>query len=505
MLLSRRVESGVQTSDSDGIPSTEQPHGFSLSSSSQRPQQFAKHCWRPRRSHGVFSALVLIITIIVTSLLMDISMLNEILLETWVLLDYTGTASQLLKGSVPLDENGVPLPFSEDELRGRHLAKNESFAGCLMVLDENHRLPEWLAYHYHVLPLRHLVIHSEPRSKLNITLILDEWRHVLGGDFTFDEWTTKDYSENDAAFQYNENTKFSVIQNRQRSRHHTFLKACSVHLHHKGYHWTSFQDADEYLTLSSEYFGRLQRARAAKKISSSQTGERSQPFLAQSGSFLKVLKSVRTPQNTDYVLPGVRQPQSVAHNLTQACIAIPRARYASIDIPLEEQQQYQVLDPNAPAAVVIKTVSRDELNVTALDTMRFRIRHTPRNNRQAASKSIIDVSQMNATAGHLIVKKKLGNSHRPHLDLCAPEPIWDIYGQKMPFGIHHYYGSREAHMYKTDYRGPEFQLDRFEREALNGSFRDDDEICSWLSGFVANVGLERAQFLLRKAQYLQPK
>jgi hypothetical protein len=33
-----------------------------------------------------------------------------------------------------------------------------TFSSCLLVMDDNHRLTEWLAYHYHVLPLRYMVV-----------------------------------------------------------------------------------------------------------------------------------------------------------------------------------------------------------------------------------------------------------------------------------------------------------------------------------------------------------
>ena len=35
---------------------------------------------------------------------------------------------------------------------------NESFSACLLVMDAHFRLYEWLAYHYHVLKLRYVVM-----------------------------------------------------------------------------------------------------------------------------------------------------------------------------------------------------------------------------------------------------------------------------------------------------------------------------------------------------------
>jgi hypothetical protein len=39
---------------------------------------------------------------------------------------------------------------------------SSTFSSCLLVMDDNHRLTEWLAYHYHVLPLRYMVVGTLP-------------------------------------------------------------------------------------------------------------------------------------------------------------------------------------------------------------------------------------------------------------------------------------------------------------------------------------------------------
>ena len=42
--------------------------------------------------------------------------------------------------------------------------------------DENPRLPEWLAYHYHVLPLRYLTVAVDPASRSSPAAVLSAWR-----------------------------------------------------------------------------------------------------------------------------------------------------------------------------------------------------------------------------------------------------------------------------------------------------------------------------------------
>merc|ERR1740124_1124009 len=39
---------------------------------------------------------------------------------------------------------------------------SDGIAVCLLIRDDNDRLPEWLAYHYQMLPLLHLVVAVDP-------------------------------------------------------------------------------------------------------------------------------------------------------------------------------------------------------------------------------------------------------------------------------------------------------------------------------------------------------
>ena len=53
-----------------------------------------------------------------------------------------------------------------------------SIGACLMILDDNHWLIEWLAYHYHVLPLRHLIVlnNDVERARTSPLDILHRWK-----------------------------------------------------------------------------------------------------------------------------------------------------------------------------------------------------------------------------------------------------------------------------------------------------------------------------------------
>lgn len=70
--------------------------------------------------------------------------------------------------------------------------EKDTASACLIIKDDNPRLIEWIAYHYQVLPLRHLVITSDPSSLTSPKEILDRWRRVIH-DLEITEWDEEDY------------------------------------------------------------------------------------------------------------------------------------------------------------------------------------------------------------------------------------------------------------------------------------------------------------------------
>lgn len=52
---------------------------------------------------------------------------------------------------------------------------NDSFSACILWMDDNHRLEEWLAYHYYALKLRYVVLNIDPFSRTSPQEIIDRW------------------------------------------------------------------------------------------------------------------------------------------------------------------------------------------------------------------------------------------------------------------------------------------------------------------------------------------
>jgi hypothetical protein len=143
----------------------------------------------------------------------------------------------------------------DDELIGHlnTIDSSESLSSCLMVMDDNFRLPEWLAYNYYAMNLRNLVILSDPASRESPTYVLDPWREYI----TVEEWTEEDYFDRALRQRTMElkevkNPSPDDSHNHFLERQSKFIKSCSVHLQKQNRTWVSFHDIDEYFVINSD-------------------------------------------------------------------------------------------------------------------------------------------------------------------------------------------------------------------------------------------------------------
>jgi hypothetical protein len=74
----------------------------------------------------------------------------------------------------------------------RRTTTGDSFSFCVLLKDDNDILNEWIAYHYHTLNLRHLIVAIDPSSATSPSSLFETWRTVFG-DIRIDEWNDDDY------------------------------------------------------------------------------------------------------------------------------------------------------------------------------------------------------------------------------------------------------------------------------------------------------------------------
>lgn len=124
------------------------------------------------------------------------------------------------------------------------MSQNDAFSACLLTMDDNHYLIEWIAYHYTILPLRHLIVAVDPKSKTSPSHIFKRWKQY---GLVVEEWS-------DVAFGFNStNAPWATVNlNIHRRRQRAFYTQCMKKLKGANRTWVTITDVDEYITFSSE-------------------------------------------------------------------------------------------------------------------------------------------------------------------------------------------------------------------------------------------------------------
>ena len=131
-----------------------------------------------------------------------------------------------------------------------------TFSGCLMVKDDNQLLPEWLAYQYTFLPLRHLIIAVDPMSYTRVEGLVDKFRSIgmkimlmTGNEYFVDgPWHKNTFRYFDPKNHTKEH-HFAFLMQRQ----NTFYERCFQILQKKGFNYTITLDSDEFFTYNQEW------------------------------------------------------------------------------------------------------------------------------------------------------------------------------------------------------------------------------------------------------------
>jgi hypothetical protein len=133
-----------------------------------------------------------------------------------------------------------------------------SWSACLVIKDNNIILPEWLAYHYTVLPLRRLIVGVDPSSNQDPQTILDLYSGI-GMNITV--WRNHSYWI-DGKKQHQKRDGFNrtkvlqlelgyrYVHARRNYHQQTFYTQCLRTLKRENRTWTMVIDTDEYLAFN---------------------------------------------------------------------------------------------------------------------------------------------------------------------------------------------------------------------------------------------------------------
>jgi len=124
---------------------------------------------------------------------------------------------------------------------------NEGLSACLLVNDENPRLPEWLAYHYLTLPLRSLIITVDPASRSHPNDILLRFHNELGLEVKV--WSEKKFLPPQMRGPCNSNDTNKCLWH-HRQRQQVFVVACMKEFKRMNRTWVLLTDVDEYIVFN---------------------------------------------------------------------------------------------------------------------------------------------------------------------------------------------------------------------------------------------------------------
>lgn len=310
----------------------------------------------------------------------------------------------------------------------------EDVSACLYVMDDNHFLIEWLAYHYHVVTLRHVIITSDPDSKTRPTKILNRWQNRI----TFEEWGDNQFlPSNFESIVEEKRWTVANITKQEKSLQHYIGRQAAFHLEclrsfkRENRSWVLLLDIDEYITVNTEVTNNEEIA------------------IEQPNSVSKVLQQMVIP-NPEY------------EELTTPCIPLHRkqfsARESSVDkvnhlVPPDfDALHFQTLrwrkygynhEVYATKWGVSCPIRRSIPNKVAIDLSRLRL---------------IDIDRPDNS----------GNPHRP-LAFCSRKNIY-LDEQRTPFVVHHYMGTEEQWFHRSsDKRGKQLLAGTQVEVVLNSS------------------------------------
>jgi Glycosyl transferase family 2 len=140
------------------------------------------------------------------------------------------------------------------------LSPDVTFSACLLVRDDNDIINEWIAYHYHVLRMRRLIVAVDPNSETSPSDVLVAWSKLINITLWTDEhYMPKDFLETGKApmTEMKDITKFGEISeseniaiNNHRYRQRVFLGKCLKKVKEERRTWAVHIDTDEYIVPS---------------------------------------------------------------------------------------------------------------------------------------------------------------------------------------------------------------------------------------------------------------
>lgn len=414
-------------------------------------------------------------------------------------------------------------------------------------MDDNDILAEWVAYHYHVVNMRRLIVAVDPYSKTSPLDVLQAWgpEGGTGGggggwDLEYTLWNDEDYmseafwKDKDYSGVPSNSWHLGGAPEKQRVDNHrfrqrTFVSQCYARLKAEGRTWVAHIDTDEFLVVNP-----MLRSEGQSQGGSDAAGKRNETAALGSNepeAFSSTVPVPKTPTagSLSVFLGALYSKDRATGYRPHTCLMIPRVLFGSredidlhytladdgqIMLPLEGVgQQSQAAtnnssinqDPTGPSSSSSSSSSSPPSNSSSLwwykslETLRWEYHNNlTSNNRNGAGKSLVNVATIPedhpiflhkaAASVHETLVPNLGGKKYacgPHKATLGVEPAWS-----RPISLNHYGSSLDRYMARGDIRrtigGYNFLM------GPASIHKDDGWIRGWFHHFVTEHGLEKA-------------
>jgi hypothetical protein len=346
----------------------------------------------------------------------------------------------------------------------------DSFGACLLIMDDNHYLIEWLAYHFVFLPLKWLIVAVDPKSTTDPNPILDRYRTsglmnitVWNDTNFFPGWRQKGFIASNKTIQmYLRRQEFfnvACLREMKRMRMATALSAGSIQNKfgdNPSPIWVAIVDTDEYITVNHQ---------ASEE------------------------HRVRDLQPTLHRLLNSPKNRYLNRKTDTPCIPLYRLQMATTESkggPSEVQQWVPTTST---------TTTWPAWNGTDFLTLRYRYTRNPNElHAYIKVKNVLDVARVSDY--DLRENGGNGNPHRPiRTNLCPRESLRQSH-QESPYLVHHYPGTYEQFTYR---HGKEERTVRSKQRYSEHNYTyqwSNNNARHWLERFIEIVGPALAHKLL---------
>ena len=420
---------------------------------------------------------------------------------THAVISFNGTsiASQSISPALLKNDsvwvNSEPLRYTES---GRNNSRASTFTFCLLIKDDNDILNEWLAYHYHTINLRYVIVAIDPSSKTSPSSIFDRWKRYFG--LESDIWTDSDYMpEYFLRGQYDQVPSFlpdyikrnisashwhatagitdsnRIRQDLQHINNHRFRQATFLHKcilsvrqkhdeqpkqHTSTSSWLAHIDTDEYIVVNPRI-----RARSPKAM------QGFYPSRPDASSVMNFLESMFL---------------NFPKRLSRTCLAMPSVLFGTI----EDGRDDMIENSSNHSVIPIGW------NVTRFETLRWKYHAAFNDTISGLQKTIMDVSVIRSD--DMIFHRHAHSIHRPSNESCRQmklRPDFDAI-RLYPLTINHYVGSYERYRGRDDVRRNE-QVYRKKASVRDGGKDSKEWMAGWLGSFIQTHGKDRVSLVLQ--------